>query len=643
MASSTYSATPQPPQRIRIVTHPPLAPLRAWLPLPHGGGSGTVADLLHGVQGLMKDDRALEAELQGFALLPDSPLSVLDPVNDILDIKLASDQPHLPAQAARDLSSASRIPLPQSPARQSSPSSSSDSSVDDKPEVWPTKRPVTNGETAVPNGRPTKRRRTSVSSASSSSSNSSSSSDSDSDSDSSSDSASSSSSSDSSSDSDSSDSPDSQPHKLATNGIVIATVPPGQGKHRTKRRNERKRKLRRAKAQEKAGGAGVNGGGLAAGGATGDAEKVDAMQVDEVERNGPVTSKVSPKKPAVAEAAPPAAAKPARSKPSLDPYAGFHSAPPAHFPKPSHRPSPASSVSTGREPGISLIGPGGGRNGRYNRSKKGGNEYFDSPQPAYPGARAPLPPGREMRSKSPEYRPTSPNVTRGGFASTCGTVDHPACNPDRQTRTSSPAPSKPSFIPPSKRTDLPPHMIVTKVDVEGKKWQPGLGRVIKGTSRDWVEPAAEEVMESEVESGKEGVGEWKGWMEVGEVEKRWDGLRRVEKLQVRPGMRVATQVFELDMTTFQPTISLKYGRLLPSSPENPSSLRIQLHPSCVPPTEDADESYEGAAVEDAAFYEDEWAPKPKFGQDLVDSAALEEADPSVWEGEWDGADVRVVA
>ncbi|GAA6040386.1 hypothetical protein NBRC10512_001354 [Rhodotorula toruloides] len=73
MASSTYSATPQPPQRIRIVTHPPLAPLRAWLPLPHGGGSGTVADLLHGVQGLVRDGRALEAELQGYLSLHSLP------------------------------------------------------------------------------------------------------------------------------------------------------------------------------------------------------------------------------------------------------------------------------------------------------------------------------------------------------------------------------------------------------------------------------------------------------------------------------------------------------------------------------------------------------------------------------------------
>jgi hypothetical protein len=85
-------------------------------------------------------------------------------------------------------------------------------------------------------------------------------------------------------------------------------------------------------------------------------------------------------------------------------------------------------------------------------------------------------------------------------------------------------------------------MIVTKVDVEGKKWQPGLGRVIKGTSRDWTAPFREEINEAEVENGEEEAGEWKGWMDVGEVEERWEGLRKADRLQVKPGMRVATQV-----------------------------------------------------------------------------------------------------
>jgi len=49
MASSTQSATPQPPARIRIVAHPPLGPLRVWLPLPPARSPhthATVADLV---------------------------------------------------------------------------------------------------------------------------------------------------------------------------------------------------------------------------------------------------------------------------------------------------------------------------------------------------------------------------------------------------------------------------------------------------------------------------------------------------------------------------------------------------------------------------------------------------------------------
>ncbi|BGP24132.1 hypothetical protein JCM10295v2_003039 [Rhodotorula toruloides] len=612
MASTTYSATPQPPQRIRVVTHPPLAPLRAWLPLPQGGGPGTVADLLASVQGLVRDDRAFEAELQGFALLPDSPLSLLDPINDVLEIKLASDQPHLPAQAARDLASASRVPLPQSPSRQPSLSSSSaTSSDDDKPEVLPAKRPVTHGETAIPNGRPTKRRRTSVSSSSSSSSSS------DSDSDSSLPSDSSSSSSSSSSDSDSS-SPNSQLHDSTTKVAATGLVPPGQGKHQTKKRNERKRKLRLAKAQEKARDVGADGLVGVAASATS------------------VAPKASPKKAAIVEHASSATPEPTRSKPSLDPYAGFQPAPSAS--KPTHRSSPISSVSTGANQAFPVS------------VQHGTNEYYDSPQPAHPGARAPLPPPREMRSKSPEYRPTSPNVTfstRPAHQSTdaspapAASSTAPCAVPTSQPELPLATP-KPSFIPPSKRPDLPPHVVVTKVDVEAKKWQPGVGRVIKGTSRDWVPVKAKEM--DEVATG--GAGEWKGWVEVEEVQRRWDGLRKVDRTQVQPGMRVATQIFELDRTTFQPTVSLKYGRLLPSSPDDSSTLRVQLHPSCLLRPIDADEPYDGAdAAEDGgdeALY-DEWAPKPKFGQDSLDLSPQEDAaDPSVWEGEWDGADVRVV-
>lgn len=99
------------PQRIRVVTHPPLAPLRAWIPLTGTGNSNsnsnnlsTIEQLAQSVGKMLGEHRRLEVELQGgshvlrgqgegeeadwskgttttgFALLNDSPLSVLDPV-----------------------------------------------------------------------------------------------------------------------------------------------------------------------------------------------------------------------------------------------------------------------------------------------------------------------------------------------------------------------------------------------------------------------------------------------------------------------------------------------------------------------------------------------------------------------------------
>lgn len=64
------SAPPQlaPPARIRVVTHPPLDPLRAWLPLPThapGGAPATVRRVLEQAQALLPGHPVLSAELQG--------------------------------------------------------------------------------------------------------------------------------------------------------------------------------------------------------------------------------------------------------------------------------------------------------------------------------------------------------------------------------------------------------------------------------------------------------------------------------------------------------------------------------------------------------------------------------------------------
>jgi len=66
---SVYSATPAPPARIRVVSHPPLAPLKAWLPLPtfstRTNEPATVRDLLDTVRGMLRTGEELEFDLQG--------------------------------------------------------------------------------------------------------------------------------------------------------------------------------------------------------------------------------------------------------------------------------------------------------------------------------------------------------------------------------------------------------------------------------------------------------------------------------------------------------------------------------------------------------------------------------------------------
>lgn len=104
------------------------------------------------------------------------------------------------------------------------------------------------------------------------------------------------------------------------------------------------------------------------------------------------------------------------------------------------------------------------------------------------------------------------------------------------------------------------------------------------------------------------------------------------------------QALELDPITFMPSVSLKYGRLL--EPTTAHSLRIEIHPACLASLDAAAESaYQEALAAPAAFDDDEEdefygerKAKPKFGQDLLEEQL--EADPTVWEGDWDGQEVR---
>ena len=81
------------------------------------------------------------------------------------------------------------------------------------------------------------------------------------------------------------------------------------------------------------------------------------------------------------------------------------------------------------------------------------------------------------------------------------------------------------------------------------------------------------------------------------------------------------QVLEIDAGSFAPTLSLKYGTLLPQR-NSPFPLRLRLHPAC-------------CVVDDAENVEEEvvWGKQRlRFGQEVVEE--LYERDAEVYEGEW---------
>ncbi|GAA5926159.1 hypothetical protein JCM3775_005219 [Rhodotorula graminis] len=694
MASSQYSASPVPPARIRVVAHPPLAPLRAWLPLPLPTSlhrAPVVADVLAAVSRLLQGRTDIACEIQGFTVLTDSPLSVLDPVNDILDIKVATAPlppfpdtlapPVIPPYVA-PAAQAAAVPLPPSSSSGIDTDTSSDAdscsdmdeSSDDEaaPEVLPSKRPLAlaNGHGPAPppaldgDERPAKRQRTvtrSPAPASSSSSSSSSSSTSSSSSDSSS------SSSDSDTDSDSATSHVDTP--VSPRRVLAALVPPGEGKRRTRKRNQRKRMLKAARKRERA---------L-------DAAPVDPPATTEKETAAeelgdvgePICAPLAPPKPASPiKPVPPHKAPAVAPRPPATPTRLALSTPELALPAT----APSRKYSTGGEPGISLVsagtrntpsserGAGGTRAGVSKAQKRG---FFREPQPAVGGVAAPLPDRSTAAQEeqalaaqgSPVYTPTSPAFSPSTAlddvepATVPAPVSASATRPGRADEHSQPR--APRFVSPSKRTDLPPNLVITSVDVEAAGWEPGVGRVVKGTSREWVAPArpvrsVDEFVRdvpavAEEPQQEQGAG-WEGWRRADEVAQGWDKLRPLKKgdSAARSGARVAVKVLELDPSTFAPTLALKYGRLLDPSPSS-SSLRIELHPDCLAPALDpADDEWYGdddeAQGDETAYHA---KPRIRFGEDLF-MAEQDEGeergygDEGVWEGEWEGADVRLV-
>lgn len=289
-----------------------------------------------------------------------------------------------------------------------------------------------------------------------------------------------------------------------------------------------------------------------------------------------------------AGAAAPVVADTARVKPASPAKAPVAAAPaPAPAAKPAPAPArpsanlsfaapptpPARKLSTGGEPGISLVSAGRQNtpsSGRGSKAQRRG--FFREPQPATgqaaearDGDRAPLPTPRHGRA-SPEYKPTSP-----AFSPATMLLDEPSASvtaraaPEQQQHEEEkqPQPQRARFVPPSKRADLPPRLVVTRVDVEAAGWVPGLGKVVRGTSRDWTEEeadaggstaaeggAVEEAAavqaerEQEQEHGEAQGAGWLGWPAAEEVERRWDALRPLREgdSAARQGAKVAVKV-----------------------------------------------------------------------------------------------------
>lgn len=235
-----------------------------------------------------------------------------------------------------------------------------------------------------------------------------------------------------------------------------------------------------------------------------------------------------------------------------DPYSGFDttsSKSKAMQPRDQETPPrPRTPLATGGEPGRSFIGAGGGR--KPNNSQTSG--FFTAPQPAAADSRAYF--AGTRGDQSPEYRPKSPNVTYPDDAGDQPTRAAPFSDtaPASVTPISKGEKRPPSFTVPSKRSDLPPHVFVTKVNVEDKHWQPGVGLRVPGTSAHAQTTAASETTSTtpthqpygstsaaDKPHGRTPAAEK---LSASSVEARWDSFPRVLASDAAPGDFVATKV-----------------------------------------------------------------------------------------------------
>jgi hypothetical protein len=220
-----------------------------------------------------------------------------------------------------------------------------------------------------------------------------------------------------------------------------------------------------------------------------------------------------------------------------DPYADYTTSSLQQFPTL----STPTLLRNGSEPGISSVGPGRGNLAQSNGSKK---QKQKQRQPEEPTRTFSPPPASTTASRaSPSYTPASPNYSP------------PTPPPVSATPTSNQIEKQKQYPPrfplPNQRKDLPPWMVVTSVNVEKKGWEAGVGKRVRGTSKEWsgwnVPPqgvVSPEQAEAE-EQGQEGnaVEGWESWEAKEEAEARWEALKKLSKLEeTKVGARVAIKV-----------------------------------------------------------------------------------------------------
>lgn len=268
---------------------------------------------------------------------------------------------------------------------------------------------------------------------------------------------------------------------------------------------------------------------------------------------------------------PPFSTKQAPMKPLKDPYSDYVLPPP---PPPSissiAQLPPPPFLRNGSEPGQSLVGPGRNNHPSTIYSQPQSSILGRSPlrpEPTVSSTSGKKPNQKKKKSKgtqidedrekgdgnrrpSPSYAPKSPNLPalssfETPFVTQSTSQAQSQSQSQLRSKKSSSTQYPPRFPLPNQRKDLAPWMIVTSVNVEKKGWEAGVGKRIRGTSKEWIGSNAgtkgEGVEEVKVDEG-EG---FEGWMSQEEVEGRWEGLKKLGEGEGKKGIKVATKVILL--------------------------------------------------------------------------------------------------